>query len=44
MAAQIGKFVSKWLDVAAWHGTTKSEIDRMASTFEHKDSKEALGA
>jgi hypothetical protein len=34
-----------WLrDVAARHGITKSEIDRMASAFEHKDLKEALGA
>ena len=44
IASQVGKFVSKWRDVAARHGITKSEINRMASAFEHKDLKEALGA
>jgi serine/threonine-protein kinase HipA len=44
IAAQVGKFVSKWRDVAARHGITKSEIDRMASAFEHKDLQEVLGA
>ena len=37
IAAQVGKGVSKWRDEAARHGLTKSEIDRMASAFEHKD-------
>jgi hypothetical protein len=31
-------------DVAAPRAIAKSEIDRMASAFEHKDLKEALGA
>ena len=43
IAAQVGWAVSKWRSEAARHGITKSEIDRMASAFEHKDLKEALG-
>jgi serine/threonine-protein kinase HipA len=37
IAAQVGEAVSKWRDVAARHGLTKSETDRMASAFEHAD-------
>jgi len=37
IAAQVGKAVSKWRTEAARHGLTKSEIDRMASAFEHED-------
>ena len=37
IAAQVGKAVSKWRDVAARHGLTKPEINRMASAFEHQD-------
>jgi serine/threonine-protein kinase HipA len=42
IAAQVGRAVSKWRSEAARHGITKSEIDRMASAFEHEDLKEAL--
>jgi serine/threonine-protein kinase HipA len=37
IAAQVGKAVSKWRDVATGHGLTRSEADRMASAFEHGD-------
>jgi serine/threonine-protein kinase HipA len=39
---QVGKAVSKWRNEVTGHGITKSEIDRMASAFEHEDLKEAL--
>jgi serine/threonine-protein kinase HipA len=42
IAAQVGKAVSIWRDVAAKHGIGKGEIDRMASAFEHDDLKTAL--
>ena len=37
IAAQVGKAISKWRDEAARHGLGKTEIDRMASAFEHED-------
>jgi serine/threonine-protein kinase HipA len=37
IAKQVGNVVSKWRDEAARHGLTKTEIDRMASAFEHED-------
>jgi serine/threonine-protein kinase HipA len=37
IAAQVGKAVSKWRDEAARQFLTKTEIDRMASAFEHRD-------
>jgi serine/threonine-protein kinase HipA len=37
IAAQVGKAVSKWRDVAVRHGLTHSDADRMASAFEHRD-------
>ena len=37
VAAHVGRVVSKWRDVAARRGLTKSETDRMASAFEHAD-------
>jgi serine/threonine-protein kinase HipA len=43
IAKQVGKAVSKWCNEAARRGISKSEIDRMASAFEHEDLKEALG-
>ena len=43
IAGRVGKAVSKWRDEAARHGIGKSEIDRMASAFDHADLKEALG-
>ena len=41
IAAQVGKAVSKWRDEAARQGLTKTEIDRMASAFEHRDLEAA---
>ena len=43
IAAQIGKVVSTWRDEAVKHGLGKTEIQRMASAFEHADLKGALG-
>ena len=43
IAAQVGKAVSKWRDEAARQGLTKTEMDRMASAFEHRDLEAALG-
>jgi hypothetical protein len=34
---------SNWRNEGARHDITKNEIDRMASAFERKDRKEALG-
>lgn len=42
IAAQVGKAVGAWRKVAAKLGLTASEIDRMASAFEHDDLKAAL--
>ena len=42
IAAQVGKVVGKWRDVAARHGLSKAEIDRMASAFEHADLEAAV--
>ena len=39
IAAQVGLSVSKWRTEAARHGLKKAEVDRMASAFEHDDSK-----
>ena len=33
----VGDAVATWRDVAAQHGLTANQIDRMASAFEHKD-------
>jgi serine/threonine-protein kinase HipA len=43
IAAQVGKVVSKWRDEASRHGLKKTEIDRMASAFEHEDLRLATG-
>ena len=43
IAAQVGKAVSAWRDEAARHGIGKTEIDRMASAFEHDDLKQSPG-
>lgn len=43
IAAQVGKAVSTWRNVAGQHGISKTEINRMASAFEHEDLKKALG-
>ena len=44
IAKQVGKAVSKWRDEAARHGLSKTEIERMASAFEHDDLKMARAA
>jgi serine/threonine-protein kinase HipA len=41
IAAEVGNAVSTWRNEAARRGVTKSEIDRMASAFEHVDLKKA---
>jgi serine/threonine-protein kinase HipA len=43
VAAQVGTVVSKWRAEAARHGLPKTEIDRMASAFEHEDLRLATG-
>ncbi len=44
MAARIVQAVSTWRRVARRHGLTRSEIDRMASAFEHEDLVRAARA
>ena len=44
VAAEVGKTVSRWRDEAGRHGISKTEVDRMASAFEHDDLKMAVGA
>lgn len=39
VAEQVGNAVANWRDEAARHGLTRTEIDRMASAFEHEDLK-----
>lgn len=43
ITAQVARAISRWREVAAEHGISKQEIDRMVSAFEHEDLKEALG-
>lgn len=43
IAREVGGSVSKWRNEASSHGIKKTEIDRMASAFEHEDLKLALG-
>ena len=43
-ASEVGNAVAKWRDEAARHGLKQTEIDRMASAFEHEDLKLARGA
>ena len=42
VAAEVGRSVATWRDVAARTGIGKPEIGRMASAFEHDDLKKAL--
>jgi serine/threonine-protein kinase HipA len=42
IAATVGRAVTKWRDEATRHGIGKTEIERMASAFEHDDLKQAL--
>jgi serine/threonine-protein kinase HipA len=44
IAAEVGAAVSQWRQEAQKAGIAKSEIDRMASAFEHNDLKKAQGA
>ena len=37
IAAEVGAAVARWRDEAAAFGLTKSQVDRMASAFEHED-------
>lgn len=41
IAAEVGGAVSKWRDEASRMGVPKSEINRMASAFEHEDLRKA---
>ena len=41
IARQVGRAVATWRNVASKVGLTRAEIDRMASAFEHDDSKAA---
>jgi len=42
IAAEVGRAVAEWRTDAARLGLAQTEIDRMASAFEHEDLKEAL--
>lgn len=43
IAAQAGQAVTRWRNVAAVHGLTNAEMDRMSSAFDRRDLKAALG-
>ncbi len=43
VAAEVAQAVNEWRQEAQKVGIAKSEIDRMASAFDHKDSRRALG-
>lgn len=43
IAAEVGAAVLGWRDVAADQGLTKSQVERMASAFEHEDLAKAVG-
>ena len=42
IAKEVGIVVATWRDVAAGHGLTANQIDRMASAFEHDDLARAI--
>jgi hypothetical protein len=42
IAAEVGQVVSTWRGAAAGLGLSPSEIDRMASAFEHEDLRRAI--
>lgn len=42
IAAEVGQAVATWRGAASRLGFTTSEIDRMASAFEHEDLQWAL--
>lgn len=43
ISKEVARSVSTWRKEAPRHGLSKTEIDRMASAFEHDDLKQALG-
>jgi serine/threonine-protein kinase HipA len=43
IAKQVGRAVTEWRDTALNAGIKKTEIERMASAFEHKDLRQAVG-
>jgi len=42
IAREVGAVAATWRDVAAQHGLTPNQIDRMASAFEHDDLTRAI--
>jgi serine/threonine-protein kinase HipA len=44
LAAGIGTAVAQWRQLAAERGIPRAAIDRMASAFEHRDLRSALGS
>ena len=42
IAAEVGQAVATWREAAADLGLSPSEIDRMASAFDHEDLRAAL--
>ena len=42
VAKQVGRVVALWRTTATAAGIKKTELDRMASAFEHKDLEMAL--
>lgn len=42
IAAEVGAAVADWRNIAAAHGLTPAQVDRMASAFEHEDLRKAL--
>ena len=43
IAREVGRAVAKWRNEAARRGLGETEIERMATAFEHEDLKKALG-
>lgn len=43
ISTEVGKAVLKWRNEAVRFGLSKSEVDWMASGFDHEDLKMALG-
>ncbi len=43
IAREVGRTVAKWRKEAARHGLGETEVERMATAFEHEDLKKALG-
>ena len=42
ISKEVARSVATWRKEAPRHGLSKTEIDRMASAFEHDDLKQAL--